>query len=109
MLKMKDRPATADATHRATSPGGGRHSRHQQEAARSSTATGASAGRSTARMFRTAEESPSPSRKGRKGSPERHAARNQPGAADAHQANGKNIAVVVAGKGSEVCVYVRSL
>jgi hypothetical protein len=105
MLKMKDRPATADAIHRATSPGGGRHSRHQQEAARSSTATGATAGRTTARMFRTAEESPSPSRKGRKGSPERHAARNQAGAAaDPHQANGKNIAVVVAGKGSEVRV-----
>lgn len=111
MLKTKGRPATADALHRADAPPGRRGDKNSSNLSRSTTA--AVTGRPAARMFRPAADSPSPSRnKARKGSPDRSPARHsaaeqgqQAAVAAAGAGVGKNMTVVVAGKGSEVRTY----
>jgi hypothetical protein len=110
MLKGKERPASADALHRVSSPAG---RRDQGLQGRSSTAAGTSTVRSATRMFRQAEDSPSPSRKNGRGSPSRsptrQAASNTIQPSDRHLLTTTQSApvshgttVIVAGKGTEV-------
>jgi DnaJ-class molecular chaperone len=108
MLKAKERPASADALHRATSPTG----RRDKGQGRSSTASGTSTMRAATRMFRQAEDSPSPSRKNGRGSPSRSPTRQASGMtqpSDRHLLTTTQSApvshgttVIVAGKGTEV-------
>lgn len=124
MLKTKDRPVSADALHRGGTAGSPHRSRNkpagmeQSGQVRSSTALGISTLRSSTRMFRRAEDSPSPVRKSKRSSPERGATHPPPisidhSSRDCNLLNGGtgpstplNTTVVMAGNGTEVSQFL---
>lgn len=111
MLKTKERPASADQ-FAATAPKAARKSKDTTGSERSHTAAGLSTVRSATRMFRQSEDSPSPSRKNRRGSPDRSTSRPPNGSETPVQhglstsqilgAPGNGTNIVIAGRGTEV-------
>lgn len=123
MLKTKERPASADQFGTSTAPKAPRRPKdglansHGLSPERSHTAAGLSTMRSSTRMFRQTEDSPSPSRKNRR-SPDRSASRPAGGAeTPVHHGlgnsqilgqTGNGTSIVIAGRGTEVSMSVRS-
>ena len=109
MLKGKDRPASADnVMMRPKSPLEAKKDRHSTTAGRGGQMQEDHM-RSSTRMFRKSENSPSPTRKSRHNSPDRASSRQRGGGGEEqqqqdgkHNANAHGTTIVMSGKGVEV-------
>lgn len=120
MLKTKERPASADQfgashAHTATAPAGFPRKSSQGSHGhglglspeRSHTASGmfsSSSGRASTRMFRKADDTPSPTRKTRRGSPERSPSRPPTGTETAGHGFGNNEILGAPGNGTSIVI-----